>query len=117
MQDWICFMADGRAEEGLGKPVVVTRDREGFLASGHVGRVKPRNRGDLAWIWTAMVSENVQAQLAARACGSVVDALYEPDIASVALPPPLSDRNRRAVNQAWAKFPTPQRLRQPRYRA
>src|SRR2546422_6560736 len=36
----IAFQADGRFEEALGFPVMVTSDRDGWLASGHVGRLE-----------------------------------------------------------------------------
>ena len=84
---WITFQADGRAEESLGYPSVVLEERADWFASGHVGRAVPKDEGDTGWIWAAMASGIVQQQIAALACGSVVDALYEGDLAGVVLPP------------------------------
>ncbi len=39
----VCFQADGRAEESLGYPSLVTSERDGWFASGHVGRVIPES--------------------------------------------------------------------------
>lgn len=105
----IAFQADGRAEESLGQPVMVTAERDGWLASGHVGRIIPNSPGDAGWIWAAMASPAVRKQMSAAACGSVVDALYEPDIENVILPPrDLVDS--AAVTQAWNEFEYSNRL-------
>ena len=104
----IVFQADGRAEEGLGFPAVVTPDRDGWFASGHVGRLVPKKGIDSGWLYLAVRSDCVQAQLRALACGSVVDALYEEDIRRVVLPPPESDAT--GVLGAWKLFTTAQSL-------
>lgn len=102
-QSVVCFQADGRAEESLGYPALVTKERDGWLASGHVGRAKPKDEADAGWIWAAMASDAVRQQISALACGSVVDALYPEDLKSVVLPPrELVDS--KAVIQAWAGF-------------
>ncbi len=99
----VACQADGRAEESLGQPVMVTDERAGWLASGHVGRILPDSSEDAGWIWAAMASPAVRQQMSAAACGSVVDALYEPDIENVVLPPrDLVDSP--AVAQAWRDF-------------
>lgn len=99
----VCFQADGRAEESLGYPCMVTPERDGWLASGHVGRVSPLMDTDSGWLWAAIASEAVQRQIAALACGSVVDALYPEDLLSVVLPPrELVDS--AAVVDAWNDF-------------
>src|SRR5680860_667690 len=54
---WICFQADGRAEESLGYPVVVTAERDGWFASGHVGRAIPDEMTDSGWLWAAMACD------------------------------------------------------------
>lgn len=97
---WIVFQADGRAEESLGYPSVVTGERDGWFASGHVGRVIPGDLHHTGWLWAAIASDIVQTQIAALACGSVVDALYPDTLEGVALPPrELVDSAR--VNAAW----------------
>lgn len=99
----VCFQADGRAEESLGYPCVITPERDGWLSSGHVGRAAPKSEKDAGWLWAAIASDAVQDQIAALACGSVVDALYPEDLASVVLPPrELVDS--AAVNIAWQDF-------------
>jgi len=99
----ICFQADGRAGEGLGTPVLVTEDRAGWLGSGHVGRVIPNAPEDSGWLWAAIASSQVQNQIAALACGSVVDALYPADLENVLLPPrEFVDGD--SVMEAWGSF-------------
>ncbi len=99
----IAFQADGRAEESLGQPVLVTDERRGWLASGHVGRAVPREADDAGWIWAAMASRALRDQIASVACGSVVDALYEGDIEDVVLPP-RSTVDSASVIDAWGDF-------------
>ncbi len=47
----IGYQADGRAEEKLGVPVMITADRKGWMASGHVGRVIPNPGIDPGWLF------------------------------------------------------------------
>lgn len=102
-QDTVIFQADGRAEEGLGYPAYVTQDRQGWLASGHVGRVVPFNSDDAGWIWASMASDIVRSQVVSLSCGSVVDALYPADIVGVMLPP-RDAVDSQAVKAAWHKM-------------
>lgn len=102
--DMIVFPADGRAEESLGEPACVTDERVGWLASGHVGRLVPADSADLGWLFAAFASEQVQQQVKATACGSVVDALYEGDVGSVLLPKPHADDINGSVVDAWAQM-------------
>jgi hypothetical protein len=106
---WICFQADGRAEERLGFPIMVTSERNGWLASGHVARLIPHKDEDAGWLWSAMASLAVQEQIAALACGSVVDALYEDDLKGVVIPP-RSAANSESVREAWEMFAEAKRL-------
>ena len=96
----VIFQADGRAEESLGYPSLVASDRHGWLASGHVGRARPKKKSDAGWIWTAMASDAVRSQVAALSCGSVVDALYPDDLGTVVLPP-RNSIDGKAVSKAW----------------
>ncbi|MGC4855908.1 hypothetical protein ACLQ24_21575 [Micromonospora sp. DT4] len=107
---WICFQADGRAEEKLGFPILVTSDRAGWLASGHVARVIPNVGTDPGWLWTALASNVVQTQISAIACGSVVDALYEDDVRRIVLPPPTALTDGGEVTGAWEAFATASQL-------
>ena len=99
----IAFQADGRAEESLGQPVMVTPGRDGWLASGHGGRALPRDPADAGWIWASIASRAVREQISAIACGSVVDALYEVDLENVVLPD-RSTVDSEKVTQAWIDF-------------
>ncbi|MDR2378626.1 MAG: hypothetical protein LBD70_04285 [Bifidobacteriaceae bacterium] len=99
----VCFQADGRAEESLGAPVLVNEGRAGWLASGHVARLRPDEPAHAGWLWAAVASASVQAQLAARAAGSVVDALYESDIGQVVLPP-MDEVDSASIQVSWDKF-------------
>jgi len=105
----VCFQADGRAEEALGVPVLITDDRAGWLASGHVGRVIPHDLRDSGWVWASIATSQVQSQIASLACGSVVDALYPEDLVRVLLPPrDLIDSD--AVTSAWKGLENAARL-------
>jgi hypothetical protein len=83
---WICYPCDGRAEEALGTPAVVTRDRDGWLASNMIGRIVPNARVDAGWLFLALKSEHAQLQFKATASGSVIDHTYESDMYGVLLP-------------------------------
>lgn len=99
-EGWIVFQADGRAEESLGYPAVVLEERAEWFASGHVGRAIPNDRAHTGWIWASMASAIVQQQIAALACGSVVDALYERDLEGVVIPP-FEAVDAAAAQKAW----------------
>lgn len=83
---WICYPCDGRAEEALGTPALITRDRDGWLASNMIGRIVPKDGVDVGWLFLALKSEHAQLQFKATASGSVIDHTYEPDMYSVLLP-------------------------------
>lgn len=99
----VIFQSDGRAEEGLGYPAYVTAERDGWLASGHVGRAVPHAVSDAGWIWASMASDAVRSQVVALSCGSVVDALYPQDLEDVVLPP-RDAVDSIAVSGAWQKM-------------
>lgn len=99
----IAYPSDGRAEEGLGTPVVVTEDRRGWLASNMVGRIFPNDDVKLGWLYLALQSRHAQMQFKATASGSVVDHTYPENMESVILPPEL-DVDMANVKAAWDKF-------------
>lgn len=105
----VIFQSDGRAEEGLGYPAYVTSERDGWLASGHVGRAVPRAADDAGWIWASMASDAVRSQVVALSCGSVVDALYPGDLGSVVLPP-RDAVDSGGVREAWRQMAEGSRL-------
>lgn len=100
---WIAYQADGRAEEQLGTPIFVTKDRAGWFASGHVGRVIAKPGVDAGWLFLALRTRHAQIQLKARASGSVVDSTFPDDMEAVILPPPL-DMDGGSVVQLWDDF-------------
>lgn len=102
-EDSVIFQSDGRAEEGLGYPAYVTKDRHGWLASGHVGRAIPFDSDDAGWVWASMASDIVRSQVVSLSCGSVVDALYPEDVANVLLPP-RDAVDSDAVRAAWREM-------------
>jgi hypothetical protein len=105
---WIVYPADGRAEEELGTPVLITVDRDGWLASGHIGRIVPKKGVDSGWLFLALRTLHAQLQIKARASGSVVDSTFPEDMREVVLPPPLQiDFD---INLAWADMATAQAL-------
>lgn len=106
---WVAYPADGRAEEELGTPVLITKDRDGWLASGHVGRVIPKPGVDPGWLFLALKSTHAQLQIKARASGSVVDSTFERDMENVILPPPLEIDGAKVVT-LWDDFRAAQAL-------
>ena len=97
----IAYQADGRAEQKLGVPVMVTEDRQGWMASGHVGRVIANPGIDPGWLFLALGSEHARVQIKSRSSGSVVDGTYEEDMEGVVLPPPASHPG---IVQMWDLF-------------
>jgi hypothetical protein len=106
---WVIYQADGRSEEALGEPVMVTPDRDNWLASGHVGRLIPKEGISSGGLYLAFESEHAQRQLKALASGSVVDATFPADAEAIVLPP-LSDTLGKLVEDAWSKFSEVQRI-------
>ena len=107
----VVFGADGRAEEGLGTPAIVTPDRNGWLASEHVMRLTPRPGVHAGWLYLALTLPHVQLQIRALARGSIVDTLYEEDIASVIVPP-VDALPGQSAGTAWEDFATAHSLEQ-----
>lgn len=83
----IVYQADGRAEEGLGTPSVVTQSRADWLASGHVGRLVAREGVRWGGLYLGLVTRQGQAQIRASASGSVVDSTFVGDMQAVIIPP------------------------------
>lgn len=106
---WSVYQADGRAEEALGEPSLIPTDRDGWLASGHVGRLVPRDGTSPGWLWLAAHTWQAQVQIKALSSGSVVDSTFSWDMESVILPPVL-DVDGAAVTAFWEKFAEARRL-------
>jgi hypothetical protein len=106
---WSVYMADGRSELNLGMPSMVTCTRDGWLASGHVGRLVPKEGTNPGWLWLAARTWYFGVQLKALSSGSVVDATFPTDAASVILPPTL-DVDGDAITAAWEEFSQAQLL-------
>ncbi len=100
---WTVYMADGRSELNLGVPAMVTSTRAGWLASGHVGRLVPRDNVNPGWLWLAARTWHFGVQLKALASGSVVDSTFPADVASVILPSPLGVEGDTVV-ALWEAF-------------
>lgn len=58
----IVYQADGRAEEGLGTPAVVTAERAGWLARGHVGRLLAREGERWGAVYLGFASRKARAR-------------------------------------------------------
>jgi hypothetical protein len=99
---WLAYPSDGRAEESLGTPVVITPERDGWLASNMVGRIMPNHGTDAGWLYLALRSRHAQVQFKSTASGSVIDHTYPPDMEGVLLPRIACDGD--AVLRAWRAF-------------
>jgi type I restriction enzyme S subunit len=100
---WIAYQADGRSEEALGEPVMITSSRGNWLASGHVGRLVAKDAADAGRLYLAFQTPHAQVQLKALASGSVVDATFPADAEAVILPP-LPVTGGPEVERYWEKF-------------
>ena len=100
---WIAYQADGRSEEALGEPVMITSSRADWLASGHVGRLVANDPADAGRLYLAFQTPHAQLQLKALASGSVVDATFPADVEAVVLPP-LPASGGPEVERCWEKF-------------
>ncbi len=88
--------------------MMITSDRDGWLANNHVGRIVSNEDVDPGWLYLALRSSGGQIQLKSLASGSVVDSTFPSDMESVILPPPDSVDG-EAIRQAWEKFALAQR--------
>lgn len=99
-KDWIAYPADGRVEGRLGTPVLITERRNGWFASGHVGRIEALPNIHPGYLYLAFSHPIVQAQISAVACGSVVDAVYPEDVEKFFIPQQIRFNYDR-VTTAW----------------
>ncbi|MHB8868395.1 MAG: restriction endonuclease subunit S domain-containing protein [Thermoleophilia bacterium] len=99
-EGWIAFGGEGRAQDRMGTPAMVTEDRAGWLASEHVMRLIPHEGVSAGWLYLALSVWQVQIQVRAIPCGSVVDELQPGDVGRVVLPPP-DDRRGDIAAGAW----------------
>ena len=99
---WSVYMADGRAEKDLGVVAMVPPDRDGWLASGHVGRLVPQEGTDPGWLWLAARTRHTQVQLKALASARLLIRHF-PRHGSVILPPPEGVDGKATV-EAWECF-------------
>ena len=102
---YVAYPADGRVEGRLGTPVCITGNRDGWFASGHIGRVVAKEGVSPGYIYLALSHPVIKAQIHALACGSVVDAVYPDDVAKIIIPPYI-DFPYNKVIAAWEKFDT-----------
>jgi len=96
----IAFGAEGRAEERIATPTLIQADRDGWLANNHVMRVVPKSDVHPGWLYLAFATAQVQIQVKALSCGSVVDAVY-PDQLKNAIVPPFEETTADACERAW----------------
>lgn len=101
--EYVAYPADGRVEGRLGTPVYITNNRDGWFASGHIGRVVAKEGVSSGYIYLALSHPVVKAQIHALACGSVVDAVYPEDVAKIIVPPYIDFPYKKVID-AWEKF-------------
>lgn len=105
----LAFGAEGRAEERIAQPALITGDRTNWLANNHVMRVRPRAGVNPGWLYLCFASWQVQAQVKACSCGSVVDTVYPADLDDVLLPP-IDEVRGNTAYQCWHDFAEANRL-------
>ncbi|MCM1224369.1 MAG: restriction endonuclease subunit S [Lachnospiraceae bacterium] len=108
-EGYIAYPADGRVEGRLGTPVMITKNRNGWYASGHIGRIIAHKGVKNGYLYLALTHPVVQAQLSALACGSVVDAVYPEDVKKIILPFCI-DFPYDEVERAWYLFDEAEKL-------
>jgi len=99
----IAFGAEGRAEERIAQPALITKERSEWLANNHVMRVRPKPGVNSGWLYLAFALPQVQAQVKACSCGSVVDAVTPADLNKVLLPP-VDESRGDAAWDCWRDF-------------
>lgn len=99
----LAFGAEGRAEERISQPALITGERTGWLANNHVMRVRPREGVNPGWLYLCFASWQVQHQVKACSCGSVVDTVYPDDLDDVILPP-VDEVRGDAAYECWSDF-------------
>lgn len=87
----------------MGEPVMITSNRENWLASGHVGRLVANDMADAGRLYLAFQTPHAQLQLKALASGSVVDATFPAHGEAIVLPP-LPVSGGPDVDMCWEKF-------------
>lgn len=109
-EEYLAYPADGRVEGRLGTPVLITGNREGWFASGHVGRIIAHENVNIGYLYLSLMHPVVQAQLSALACGSVVDAVYPEDVEKIYIPAYI-DFPYDEVKKAWYLFDDAEKLK------
>lgn len=99
----IAFGAEGRAEERIAQPALITGERCNWLANNHVMRVRPKAGVNSGWLYLAFAVVQVQVQVKACSCGSVVDAVSPADLNKVLLPP-VDESRGDAAWDCWRDF-------------
>lgn len=103
---WSLFPCRGRSEGSLGTPAYVYSSRDGWLASEHVMRAVPRSGVHPGYLYLALASRFVQAQMNSKPTGSVVDVLDPASAAEVLMPRLPRDEARlgEIVVGAWEQI-------------
>jgi hypothetical protein len=95
--------ADGRAEGNQGAAALVTANRDGWLASNHVMRLRPHDGVRPGALWLAIAARQSRVQINALSFGSVVDQINPGDIEEILLPPIDATAAKEAAD-AWELF-------------
>lgn len=108
----VAFGAVGRWEGRLGEPSLITADREGWMASNDVMRIRPNAGINAGWLWLALATEQVQRQIAALPYGSVIDHTGPDDVERQLWLPPVDAELGLRASAAWEKFADARALKQ-----
>ena len=97
------FGAVGRSEGRQGAPALITAERDGWLASNDVMRLRPRAGIRPAALWLAIAAGQTRLQINALSFGSVVDHMNPWDVEDLLLPP-VADHLALEAEAAWQQF-------------
>lgn len=97
------FGAVGRSEGRQGIPALVTAERNGWLASNDVMRLRPRPGVAPGAVWLAVAARQSRLQINALSFGSVIDHMNPWDVEAIHVPVVPADLA-AAAEAGWAAF-------------
>lgn len=95
--------ADGRAQGAQGSASLISEDRNGWLASDHVMRLRPREGVLPGAVWLSISTRQARLQFNATSFGSVIDETRPEDVRRIYVPA-VPDQLALQAEEAWTAF-------------